>query len=227
MIACSDGTPTAYFYNDQASVWGYSLANTKGRLSHTWTWTANSATTMYSYDAAGRVTDFWQCTPIKCASGSFWDMHYTYDLAGDISSWTHPGGFTVTHTLSNVQQITQVATNVVDPGHPSSLGFFTYTAFRAVASLANCRGAGCERWETYDYNSRLQPVRIQLGTSATPNANSCLMYNYYSGVANPTTCAVRAPPPGSGGNNANVRGYLYQDNSTLRSATRPAIRTTR
>ena len=31
--------------------------------------------------------------------------------------------------------------------------------------------------ETYDYNNRLQPVRIQFGTPSTPNANNCLVYN--------------------------------------------------
>ena len=39
------------------------------------------------------------------------------------------------------------------------------------------------------------PVPICRGAPANPNASSCLVYNYYSGVLSPTTCAVPAPPP--------------------------------
>jgi len=60
----------------------------------------------------------------------------------------------------------------------------------------------------------MSPVMIQLGTAATPNANSCLVYNYYSGASNPTSCA--APSQATSGNNGNAMGYFYQDrNSTL------------
>jgi YD repeat-containing protein len=71
-----------------------------------------------------------------------------------------------------------------------------------------CAGTSCAQLqETYEYNNRLQPSRMQLGTSPVPSANTCLVYNYYS-VANPTSCAI----PGQGtGNNGNVMGYLYQD----------------
>src|SRR3989449_11053244 len=52
---------------------------------------------------------------------------------------------------------------------------------------------------------------IQLGTSATPNANSCIVYNYYSGVANPTSCTT--PTQAGTGNNGNAVGHFYQDSS--------------
>ena len=66
-----------------------------------------------------------------------------------------------------------------------------------------------QRQETYDYNNRLQPVRIQLGTSGTPARNYCQVYNYYSGVGNPTSCVI--PSQATTGNNGNVMGYFYQD----------------
>lgn len=53
-------------------------------------------------------------------------------------------------------------------------------------------------------------MRIQLGTSSNNAANYCLVYNYYAGVANPTTCTA-APTQAATGNNGNVMGYLYQD----------------
>ncbi len=87
-----------------------------------------------------------------------------------------------------------------------------YTPFGALSTLLNgCAGTGCvQRQETYDYNNRLQPVRIQLGTAASNAANSCLVYNYYPALANPTSCAI---PAQSGGNVDAVVGYFYQDNA--------------
>jgi len=68
------------------------------------------------------------------------------------------------------------------------------------------------RKETHDYNNRLQAVRIQLGTSATANANNCLVYNYYSGIANPTSCTV--PSQATSGNDGTVVGQFFQDTTT-------------
>ncbi len=73
-----------------------------------------------------------------------------------------------------------------------------------------CSGTGCtQAQETYDYNNRLQPVRIQLGTPPNPAANSCLVYNYYVGVSNPTSCAI--PSQAASGNNRNEVGHYFQD----------------
>lgn len=86
----------------------------------------------------------------------------------------------------------------------------TYAPFGGISTLVNrCAGTGCvQRQETYDYNKRLQPVRIQVGSSSNTAGNSCLVYNYYGGT-NPTSCAV--PTGGTSGNNGNVTGYFYQD----------------
>ena len=39
----------------------------------------------------------------------------------------------------------------------------------------------------------------------------CLVYNYYLGLGNPSACGV--PSQATSGNNGNVMGYYYQDNS--------------
>ena len=107
--------------------------------------------------------------------------------------------------------ITQITSSLNDSTHPGTLATISYTPFGAINTLLNgCAGSGCvQRQETYDYNNRLQPVRIQLGTPSDNDANYCLVYNYYGG-SNPTSCAV--PSPG-GGNNGNVTGYLYLDST--------------
>ncbi|MGH9435960.1 MAG: hypothetical protein ACRD06_08170, partial [Terriglobia bacterium] len=62
-----------------------------------------------------------------------------------------------------------------------------------------------------DYNNRLELVRSQLGFyGGNPASVSCVVYNYYGNVANPTTCAV--PSQGTG-DDGNVLGKLDQDNS--------------
>ena len=62
--------------------------------------------------------------------------------------------------------------------------------------------------EIYQYNNRLQAALIELGTSGSPAADSCRVYNYYAGVSNPTGCTT--PTQGSN-NNGNVAGYYYGD----------------
>ncbi len=187
----------------------YTLTNTKGRLSHT-SAAGGTAITINSYESTGRVQDYWQCTPSNCSSASIWKTHYNYDLGGDVSSWTHPAGFTVTNTVTDAQRISQISSSLSDSTHPATLATITYASHGAINTLLNgCVGTGCtQRQETYDYNKRLQPVRIQLGTATNPSANSCLVYNYYGG-ANPTSCAI--PAAGTSGNNGNVMGYYYQD----------------
>jgi RHS repeat-associated protein len=133
-------------------------------------------------------------------------------LAGDIRSWVHPQGFTITNTIkfNAAQEITQISSSLSSSVQPSTLvQSITYTPFGAISTLLNgCTGSNCLNiQEKYDYNNRLQPARIELGTSSFPSGNYCLVYNYYSG-SNTTNCAV--PVQGSG-NNGNVMGYWYQD----------------
>ena len=163
------------------------------------------------------MLDFWQCTPYNCGSTSMWQLSYTYDSAGNVSTWTHPAGFTLTNTYNAAMQVIETASSWNDSTHPGTLATLTYAHSGALGTLVNgCAGSGCtQAQQTYDYNNRLQPVRIQLGTSSNSAANYCLVYNYYAGVANPATC-TNSPATASSGNNGNVMGYWYQDkaNST-------------
>jgi RHS repeat-associated protein len=218
-------TPPATFSYDQTSVtigsWSSgTLTNPKGRLTEAVTTSGGNVQTgvLYSYDSMGRPVGFWQCTPYNCGSASIWSMPFSYDLAGDITAWTHPVGFTITNTISPAQLVTQISSSLVDSTHPANMAQnIAYTAWGALSTLQNgCAGSGCTNTqETYNYNNRLQPAMIELGTSGSPSANYCQVYNYYAGASNPTSCAV--PSPSSTGNNGNMMGYFYQDlvNSSL------------
>ena len=91
--------------------------------------------------------------------------------AGDVTSWTHPAGFTVTNQINSAQQITQISQSPHDnASYPQYLATsITYTPFGSIGTLVNgCvpSGSCTQRQDSYDYNNRLQPVRIQLGTSS-------------------------------------------------------------
>ncbi|MGD0220659.1 MAG: RHS repeat-associated core domain-containing protein [Acidimicrobiales bacterium] len=211
----SDGsTPTANFFYDETTVtlgsWtspGLNYPN--GRLTHTTTMSGSTlqTATVQDYDKMGRTQDYWQCTPYNCGASSIFHGYYHYDLAGDNDWWIHPAGFTITNTISPARQITQMQSSWVDSNHPQYLAqSISYSPWGAVNALqTGCAGSGCANaQETYQYNKRLQPAVIELGTTTQ---DYCLVYNY-SG-SSPTSCQL--PSQGTT-NNGNVVGYWYQDN---------------
>ena len=92
-----------------------------------------------------------------------------YDLAGDVTSWNHPAGFTITHTINTARQITQVSSSVSDATDPATLATITYTPFGSVSTVQNgCVGSGCKSLqETYAYNTLLQPA-YPVGSRGVP-----------------------------------------------------------
>ncbi len=168
---------------------------------------------VYSYDPVGRISDFWQCNPANCGTSSIYSMTYSYDEAGDVTSWTHPGLISLTNIVNSAQQVTQVQTSSQYTNLPQTLvQNVTYTPWGAVSTFEDgCSGSGCTNaQETYQYTKRLQPWVISL--AAASGAGSCLVYNYYSSWTPPTSC----PSPGSAAptgttDNGNVMGYWYQD----------------
>src|ERR1035437_1949860 len=123
----SDSTPPATFSYDQTSVtigsWSSgTLSNPKGRLTEAVTTSGGNVQTavVYSYDPMGRPANFFQCTPANCGGSSTWSMPISYDLAGDITAWTHPNGITFTNTISPAQRTTQISSD------------FAYTNFPAI-----------------------------------------------------------------------------------------------
>jgi len=211
-------TPPASYSYDQTSVtvgsWtSPTLLYPKGRMTEATTTSGSNVQTaaVYSYDPVGRTKNFWQCNPSNC--GTVYSTSYNYDLAGDITSWTHPGQINLTNTINAAQQITAVQTTSNYTNLPQTLvQNVTYTPWGAVSTFENgCTGSGCtSAQETYQYNKRLQPWVISL--AAASGVGSCLVYNYYSSWTAPTSCpsAGSTPPTGST-DNGNVMGYWYND----------------
>ena len=216
----NDGTtPSATFSYDEATVtlgsWASpTLAYPKGRLTHTTTKSGSTilTATVQDFDPMGRTQHYWQCTPANCGSSSIWAVLYGYDAAGDVTSWSHPAGYSISQSVNGAREVTQVTSSLSDSMHPPVLAQnITYTPFGALSSLQNgCEGTGCTNTqETYSYNNRLEASQIQLGASGNPGADFTLAYNYsLPGGATTPGCPVQAQ---GSGNNGSVIGYTYSD----------------
>ncbi len=162
----------------------------------------------------GRTKDYWQCSPVNCATSTIWSSNYQYKYTGEVSQWLHPAGFTLTNTVSAARRIKQIQSSLVDTYHPQyPVQSITYMPWGAVSTFVNGNtGSGSNAQETYIYNKRLQPWMIDLGTTTTPTADYCQVYNYYSSWTAPTTCPApsQLAPTGTT-DNGTVMGDWYQD----------------
>jgi RHS repeat-associated protein len=161
----TDGTPTAHFRYDIDPGWGITLTNIIGRLTNTYT-DAPTVGEIFGYDAVGRLVLNNQCTPANCGSSS-WPVGYTYDLAGNLASYTNGAGTTFTQSTDGVGRPTQLTSNYIDSQHPGTLatidpavGYAAYGALRKIAFPNSLS-------ETIAYNQRLQPCRINVNASGT------------------------------------------------------------
>src|SRR6185437_15996859 len=89
--AVDQGAYFASFTYDQGTDRGHTISNGVGRLVEE----SNTvdASTVFSYDAMGRVQDQWTRLPsYYCASGSGWcnNVHAEYDLAGQLTNLSYP-----------------------------------------------------------------------------------------------------------------------------------------
>jgi RHS repeat-associated protein len=157
----SDDTPAVTYVYD-------TLANGKGRL--TSVSSAVSVTSYTGYDAMGRATGITQVT-----DGHSYSMPaYRYDLAGNLSSQQYPSGRVVSTSYDNAGRFNTVTGQKAGEPNKSYATSFSYTANGTVSSVK----LGNNLWEHTSYNSRLQPVEIGLGTSATDSSVLKLSYSY-------------------------------------------------
>jgi RHS repeat-associated protein len=161
--AYSDGvTPTVSFLYDTASTNGVVLANPIGRLSLSYN---NVVESLFSYDPVGRVVTYLQTTPQHNAIA--FSPSYTYDLAGNITSFANGLAVTFSYSYDGAGRTTLFTSSLSDANHPatlatvnSSTGFWPTGAIREVTF-----GNGLT--QTSVFNNRLQPCRLNVNSSAT------------------------------------------------------------
>lgn len=161
----NDGTPNVTYAYDTAP-------NGKGLLASV---SSSVSTYRYTgYDALGRVTGSEQTT-----DGVVYTMpDYQYNLAGGLISEKYPSGRVVKaeyDTAGRVAGVKNQATGLYYAGAAADSANRIQYAASGVPSAVRL---GNGLWEHTDFNSRLQPRQIGLGTSAADSSTLRLDYTY-------------------------------------------------
>ncbi len=143
--------------------------NFKGRLRSVGT--GDSTTNFTQYDALGRVLASSQATP--SSGGQTYTFGYTYNRAGALKTETFPSGRIVTSGYDPAGRLNGVTGQKSGESNKTYTTSFTYSPQGAVGvmKLGNL-------WEHSNFNSRLQPTQIGLGTSSTDSSKLRLDYGY-------------------------------------------------
>lgn len=218
----SEGTPDVSFYYDGKGLSSIP-SNSKGAL--TKVYSSVSETRYTGFDVIGRVTSNEQVT-----NGTTYQMSYSYNLAGALTSQTYPSGRVVKNVYDSKGDLIQVFGKVTNKPLMTYANEFKYTASGAVEGLR----LGNNRWESTVFNSRLQPTQIALGT--TQNATDLLKLNYTYGVRDSQgnldvtknngsveSQTITVPAVGSTQGFTAVQSYAYDYLNRLQSASETRI----
>jgi RHS repeat-associated protein len=150
-MSYSDSTPTVtYFYDDP------SINFSKGQP--TKVSSSISVTEHTAFDPLGRILAHRQTT-----DGQVYTTGYTYTLSGELFEETYPSGRIVRSTMDNDAKLTEVSSKKVDQASfQSHANSFAYTSHGEVSRLRLGNGT----WESIEFNVRLQPSQVALGTTA-------------------------------------------------------------
>ena len=163
----SDGTAGAIYYYDQNDPFGVSIANPIGRRVAEWVGTGSwQDWNAFSYDPMGRIVELVECVPVVPSDecGQAFTTNQTYDLAGDMTSYTNGQNVTFTQTFNTAAQLTEVTSSYIDSQHPGTLAVFnSYSPFDEATSTSYGNGLT----EATAFNDRLQICRANMNSSGT------------------------------------------------------------
>jgi RHS repeat-associated protein len=199
-------TPAANYYYDN-------LTNAKGKLIKVITGSTSSpfsVTDYQSFDILGRVTQSQQTTD----GTAYNPMTYTYNLSGALIEQKYPSGRVVKNVLDADGDLSIVQSKKnANSGFWNYASHFSYTVAGAVSSMQLGNG----RWESTQFNNRLQPVQIALG--ATQNATNLLKLDFNYGTTdnngNVKTQTITVPST-AGQNNGFTATQTYNYDSLNR-----------
>jgi len=195
-----DATPDVTYTYDN-------ITNAIGRL--TKVSNSNSETYYTAFDKMGRVTAHKQ----RMNSVDY-TTAYTYNLAGALLEETYPSGRVVKNTIGSYGDLTQVETKPLGGSYTTRASNFVYSAPGAVSSMQ----LGNSKYETTEFNSRLQPVQIGLGTSTSDTSLLKIEYGYGTSTTNNgnvTTQKITVP----GVTYAFEQAYTYDNLNRIATAT--------
>jgi RHS repeat-associated protein len=179
----TDGTPPNYTDRTPPVSYTYDLDLSGGQRNYAKGHLVNeavlggAAVEYYQFDAVGRV--LWQSqSHADFNSGQPSTFRYAYNAAGSLISETYPSGRTVTTTYDAAGRASQLS------GTPSGGTLKQYAGSPALPIAYWAHGAiyqmglGNSLFEKWNYNARLQPISIALGTSTAPSSVRGLTLDY-------------------------------------------------
>ena len=139
-----------------------------------------------------------------------------YTLSRALIEETYPSGRVVKNTLDGDGMLQQVQSRKASDTFRNYANAFTYTAAGAVAAMRLGNG----KWESTQFNSRLQPTQIGLGASAA--SQNLLKLNYDYGTTdnngNVKSQTITVPTVGQNPGFTAVQNYSYDSLNRLKSA---------
>lgn len=197
-ISYSDGTPKVTYSYDSAT-------NGRGRLAAVTA--GGTSQQMLGYDKLGRVTASRQTT-----LGTDYGFSYTYDLAGNARTVNLPSGRSIAYGVDTAGRIaTASGTKSGESGrtYRSSVTFAPHGA-AASATLGN------NLHESMNFNAKLQPTEVKVGTAAGMSNLLGLTYGWVSpsGKNNGNVWSQTIAVPGF----SNLQTYEYDGLNRLTSA---------
>lgn len=147
----SNTTPTVSYTYDNPAV-----DFSKGQL--TKVSSSVSVTESTDFDPLGRILSHKQTT-----DGEAYTTGYDYTLTGALLEETYPSGRIVKSTTNNDGKLSEVSSKKAgEATFQTTANNITYAPHGAVSQMR----LGNNTWETTQYNIRLQPGQVSLGTSA-------------------------------------------------------------
>ena len=153
-----------------------------------------SATNFTDFDLLGRILASHQAT-----GGFQYNFAYTYNLGGGLETQQYPSGLVAKTCYDAAGRITDVTNDGTSAPYASGI---TYAPHGAADKLTLGNGLH----EATNFNNRLQPTQIGLGT--TPGATNKLLLNFtYGGTSNNGNILTQTiTPPGL---TALLQNYTY------------------
>ncbi|MEK6288739.1 MAG: RHS repeat-associated core domain-containing protein [Acidobacteriota bacterium] len=133
------------------------------------TYGGTSAGNYTGYDRLGRAN-----VSVQQSDSQNYRFTYEYDLASEMTSEVYPSGRTIANAYDVAGRLTSVDGQKTGESNKTYASQFSYAAHGAVAAMQLGNG----KWEHTTFNSRLQPIQIGLGTSATDSSLLMLDYGY-------------------------------------------------
>jgi RHS repeat-associated protein len=209
--SCPISAPDATYTYDQSSLNGFSpFQNPVGRLVMTQQTISPGifANEWIDYDPMGRIQHLSQCARFNCgkygSNPNWWVITNTYDLAGNLKTYTDGFGNLFTQTLSGAGRPTQLSSSWVDSTHPANL--LSSASYFPNGSLKSAT-LGNGLTETSVFNSRLQPCRMATSSTGT-SLTSCA--DTHTGDVLDFTYGYP-----SGANNGNISSWTATGNQTF------------